>query len=101
MKTKETERGQRGKMKKGGLLCRSQSHSVASPGIEPGSGASETLILSIVLQGPCKGRKVIISLPFPVTIFTFISFSFIGPECADTTAFRRQRGGNPGGLSPP
>ena len=24
---------------------------VASPGIEPGSGASETLILSIVLQG--------------------------------------------------
>jgi hypothetical protein len=25
---------------------------VASPGIEPGSGASETLILSIVLRGP-------------------------------------------------
>ncbi len=25
--------------------------SVASPGIEPGSGASETLILSIVLRG--------------------------------------------------
>lgn len=29
---------------------------VASPGIEPGSGASETLILSIVLRGRI-GRK--------------------------------------------
>ncbi len=34
---------------------------VASPGIEPGSGASETLILSIVLRSPvlfsgCKGK---------------------------------------------
>ena len=36
--------------------------SVASPGIEPGSGASETHILSIVLRGHInfRGAKVII-----------------------------------------
>lgn len=36
------------------LFARIKNHSikfVASPGIEPGSGASETLILSIVLRG--------------------------------------------------
>ncbi len=32
---------------------------VASPGIEPGSGASETLILSIVLRGHYEGAKVL------------------------------------------
>ena len=31
---------------------------MASPGIEPGSGASETLILSIVLRGLKAGAKV-------------------------------------------
>jgi hypothetical protein len=38
---------------------------VASPGIEPGSGASETLILSIVRRGRKIPKKppVIISLP--------------------------------------
>ena len=30
---------------------------VASTGIEPVSGASETLILSIVLRGPVTGRQ--------------------------------------------
>ncbi len=30
---------------------------VASPGIEPGSGASETLILSIVLRSHCISAK--------------------------------------------
>ncbi len=32
-------------------FCLVASFQVASPGIEPGSGASETLILSIVLRG--------------------------------------------------
>lgn len=31
---------------------------VASPGIEPGSRASEALILSIVLRGPCLFHKM-------------------------------------------
>jgi hypothetical protein len=34
---------------------------VALPGIEPGSGASETLILSIVLQGQIKKGTVLFS----------------------------------------
>ncbi len=33
---------------------------VASPGIEPGSGASETLILSIVLRGPYLLKRLFI-----------------------------------------
>ena len=33
---------------------------VALPGIEPGSGASETLILSIVLQSRCA--KIVVNL---------------------------------------
>ena len=38
---------------------------VASPGIEPGSGASETLILSIVLRGRhCKIILVAFRLAF-------------------------------------
>ena len=38
----------------GNIACKIQPKKradVASPGIEPGSGASETLILSIVLRG--------------------------------------------------
>ena len=49
---------------------------VASPGIEPGSGASETLILSIVLRG-LKGCKSNSYLPNPLillpNIFTAIA----------------------------
>ena len=38
---------------------------VASPGIEPGSGASETLILSIVLRGRgCKSNRWELFLPY-------------------------------------
>lgn len=33
------------------LFEKGKKRKVASPGIEPGSGASETLILSIVLRG--------------------------------------------------
>ena len=42
------------------VRSRSHTHSVqvASPGIEPGSWAPETHILSIVLRGRCKGKVV-------------------------------------------
>ena len=36
---------------------------MASPGIEPGSGASETLILSIVLQGQKSDKAAKITEP--------------------------------------
>ena len=38
--------------------CSLKSVMVASPGIEPGSGASETLILSIVLRGLKKLQPI-------------------------------------------
>ena len=40
------------------------SHFVALPGIEPGSGASETHILSIVLQGPCLNAANVIDADY-------------------------------------
>ena len=43
---------------------------VASPGIEPGSGASETLILSIVLRGLINADYFINPCAFVANIFT-------------------------------
>ena len=48
---------------------------VASPGIEPGSGASETLILSIVLRGQSKiSNKMQNQIPNPNTRIWYFLF---------------------------
>ena len=62
------------KMKRAGQAIRYNCYierreiSVASPGIEPGSGASETLILSIVLQGQYFKSTVACSWSFVPTM---------------------------------
>ena len=48
---------------------------MASPGIEPGSGASEALILSIVL----RGHRLIFSSPKTINIINYIYYHLNKP----------------------